>query len=135
MKKHKALYQLGANLLMWLCMPVVIGGLSMARGGSPTSPFPKEEFLKLVEPSQLFMLLGAGLLFFLVLSIIRHKSKNEEDQKRAFYFAELGLDEMASALYSFGSILLVSVFLGATLWYILAAISCYGVGLYFKPSE
>lgn len=107
----------------------------MARGGSPTAPFPKEEFLKLVEPSQLFMFLGAGFLFFLVLAIIRHKSDKEEDQKRAFYFADLGFNEMASALYSFGSILLVSVFLGATVWYVLAAIVCYGVGLYLKPSE
>lgn len=135
MLNNKKIYQIMASLLVWSCVPIAIGVLSLARGGSPTAPFPKEEFLKFVEPNQLCLFLVAGFLFFMVMAFIRHKSKKEEEQKRAFFFADLVLSEMGSALYSFGSILMVSVFLGATFWYILAALLCYGLGSYLKPSE
>ena len=131
--KSKALHQLLANLSMWFCFVIVIVGLETTKSGFAKIPFPTSELLKLVELSQLLMFLGAGAIFFLILAFIRHKSTDQHTQKRAQKIADFGLDEMASSLYSFGSLLMVCTWLGAPLWYAAAALTSYGVGYYLKP--
>lgn len=100
-----------------------------------SSPFPKDAFLKLIEPVQLLTFLSAGVVFYAFMALMRHKNSKQSEQDRAHFFADLGLDEMASTLFSFGSILLTGVLIGSTRWYVLAAIFCYAIGYYLKPSE
>lgn len=135
LSKKKAIYQGIANLLMWVCVPIVLGLRELAKGTDPKKPFPKDELLKLVEPTQLFIFLAAGAIYFFLFAVIRHKSKKKDEQDRATFYADLGFDEMASALYGFGSVLLVCVFIGAPWWYVLISIACYIVGYYLKPED
>ena len=133
--KKKAIYQALANLLMWFCVPIVLGLREWAKGTAPKTPFPKDELLKLVEPTQLLIFLAAGAIYFSLFAFIRHTSRKKDEQDRATFFADLGFDEMASALFSFGSVLLVCAFIGAPWWYALISIVCYGVGYFLKPEE
>jgi divalent metal cation (Fe/Co/Zn/Cd) transporter len=135
MQKKKAFYQLVANFLMWLGVPVVLAAISLAKSNSSTEPFPKDELLKLVEPKQLGIFLAAGVLYFLLFSIIRHKSKKKAEQDNATFFADLGLDEMGSALYSFGSVLLLCILIAPQWWYLMTAVACYIAGYQLKPED
>lgn len=135
MQKKKAIYQLMANFLMWLGVPIVLAGVSLAKSSSPTDPFPKDELLKLVEPKQLGIFLAAGALYFFLFALIRHKSKKKTEQDNATFFADLGLDEMGSALYSFGSVLFLCAFIAAQWWYAMITVACYIAGYKLKPED
>lgn len=131
--KSKALYQLLTNLLIWFFVPIVTDGLAMIKSGSVDRPLPTAELIKLVEPIQLIIFLSAGAIPFFSLALISHKSTNQHTQKRAKEINNFGLDEMASSLYSFGSLLMVCTWLGAPPWYAAASLTSYGVGYYLKP--
>lgn len=134
--KTTAFYQMGANFLMWLCVPVVFIAISSVQTGSIDLRFPKDDLAKLVEPSQLFTFLAAGALYCLAFAIVRYMSTRVADQKNAAYFAGLAIDEIASALFSFGSVLTVCAIIGAAGWYYLAAgLVCFTLGYFLKPRE
>lgn len=133
--KKKALYQAATNFFIWACVPIIFRIFELINGKDLKTTFPKDALLKLVEPTQLFVFLVAGVLYFLFFALVRHKSKNEKEQDRAKFFADLGFDEMASALYGFGSILLVSTLIGAPWWYLFLSAICYIVGYFLKPDD
>lgn len=135
MKKQKAIYQLLTNVLLWLCVVVVTGVIYFIRGNSPASPFPLHEVTRFIDFWLLFTVAAAGLLLFAGFSIARQRSASEKDKERADYFADLVLDEGASVLYNFGSLLAACVTVGASAWYLIVTLFCYGVGYYLKPND
>ncbi len=124
--------QLVSNILLWLSVVLVVGIIHIFKGNDINSPFPVGELTRLIEPKLLAYVLFAGFAVFLIFSLIRHKSTDTAKQNRTAEFAGLALDEIGSALFNFGSLLMVCVFVGSTYWYIAAGLGCYSVGLYLK---
>lgn len=135
MKKKKAFYQLLTNILLWLCVAVVTGIIHFIRGNSAASPFPLSEIAKFIDPWLLFTVSVAGLLLFSAFCIVRQRSSNEKNKENADYFADLALDEIASALYNFGSLLATCVAVGLSPWYLFATPICYATGYYLKSND
>ncbi|ENM5744209.1 hypothetical protein V9N60_003577 [Vibrio metoecus] len=127
-----AVKQLIANLMLWLCVVIVIGVFHQIRGNDYSSPFPTDELVKLINISLLMYLFIAGGIVFTMFSFIRHRSSNREEELRSTEFASLSLDEIGSAFYNFGSLLIAAVAAGADSIYIVGALVSYLFGLYLK---
>ncbi|MEW8405358.1 MAG: hypothetical protein AB2688_11590 [Candidatus Thiodiazotropha taylori] len=127
-----AVKQLLANFMLWLCVAIVIGGFHLAQGNDPKSPFPTQELVKLINPALLGYVFSAGVLLFTLFAFVRHRSSNTQEQNRSEEFSSLAIDEIGSAFFNFGSLLLVAVFVGANDWYLAGALSSYVAGLYLK---
>lgn len=135
MMKKTATYQLITNLLLWLAVVIVTAGFNFVRGAPVDKPFPVEAITKFIDGWLVATIVIAGFLVFGLFSIIGKRSKKADDKKRADDYSELVLDEMASALYNFGSLLVACVTVGASPWYLLGTIGCYWFGYYLKPHD
>jgi len=133
--KEKATFQIITNMLLWLAAGLTTLLLFATKTNSPTAKFPVAEITSFIDGRQFITLFVAGFIVFGMFSLMRHKSIKEEDDKRAKYFAELALDEWASAIINFGSLLFTCIALGATPLYLVAAFCCYLLGYYLKPNE
>lgn len=69
---------------------------------------------------------------FLIFKALGHRAKSD-DRRRSDEYAELALDEIGSALYHFGALLLVCAFVGATLWYAPVGLIFWYIGYRLKP--
>jgi hypothetical protein len=135
LKKKKALYQLIGNFFLWTCVCAVFFVVKTSSEGMSFSVKSMQEFLKFADPKQLGYLFSGAAIFFGVLKFIEHKTNGIEEKKNANYFADIALDELASGIYTFGSIILVGAVLGEN-WLIgLIGIVCYVVGYWLKPSD
>lgn len=133
--KKTATYQLMTNVLLWLAVLIVTIVFDAVKGVSINQPFPVVAIAKSIDVWLVASVLIAGFVVFGLFSIVGKRSKKPDDQRRANEYSELALDEIASALYNFGSLLLVCVFGGVTAWYLIGTILCYGIGYYLKPHD
>jgi hypothetical protein len=90
---------------------------------------------KLIDVELVLTVLGAGAVLFAIYALIRQRSEETDDKKRAEDFSELALDEIASAMYNFGSILVIVTLAGGPIWYLLIGILVYICGLFFKATD
>ena len=131
--KEKATFQILTNLLLWLA----VGSLTyfaFALGLNANSKkFPLEEITAFIDAKQIVILFIACFVLFGLFALIGHKSTSDDDKKRAKYFSDLALDEWASAIINFGSLLLVCLTLGASKLYFVPVLICYAIGYYLKP--
>lgn len=136
MKVRKKYKQVFANALLWLCIAMVIGIVHLIQGNSPTSPFPVDLLQQLINPASLAYGFAAGFILFGLFSFFGHRSDNQAEQERLKEFCSLSIDEVASAFFNFGSLVLVaSIFGGISAWYFLATFACYIFGLYLKEDQ
>lgn len=133
--KEKAVFQIVVNILVWLAF----GGVSIAvfslRGHSLAEKFPIKEITSLVSVAGFIILACAGVIVFGIFAFLRHKSKNAKDDQRAKYFCTLAIDECASVVLNFGSLLFLCAFLGAGFAYVAVAIVCFLLAYYLKESD
>ena len=130
--KTKALYQLFANVQLWLVVLAIIAFRSYKPG---VQIFDVTRVTKLIDIELVLTVLGAGFILFAIYALIRQRSAKTDDKKRAEDFSELALDEIASAMYNFGSILVIVTIAGGPIWYMLIGIPVYIVGLFFKATD
>ena len=133
--KEKATFQIFTNFLLWLTVGGATALLYGIQANSPTAKFPVEAITSFIDLRQFLTVCFAGFVLFGLFALIRHKSVKADDDKRAKYFADLALDEWASAIINFGSLILVCVVLGATKLYLIAVVVCYFFAYYLKPNE
>ncbi|EHJ92080.1 hypothetical protein [Vreelandella boliviensis] len=132
-KKYKQVF---ANFLLWLCIALVIGIAHLLRGNPPTSPFPVDILEQFINPVSFAYVFFAGFILFGLFSFFGHKSEEQLEKKRIKEFCGLSLDEVASAFFNFGSLVLVaSIFGGISAWYLLATLACYVFGIYLKEDQ
>lgn len=135
MMKKTATCQLIANFLLWLAVVPVTAGFDFVRGFPIDKPFPIDAITKFIDGWLVATIVIAGFIVFGLFSIIGKRSNKLDNQRRADEYSDLALDEIASALYNFGSLLIACVLAGATKWYLVGTICCYGVGYYLKPHD
>ena len=131
-KKKTAFEQLLAVSLLWLCAVVITGGLFVLRGAEPTAPFPVKDLTKFIGWEQLGVFAASAVCLFALFKGVGHRGKTD-DRRRSDQYADLALDEIGSALYHFGALLLVCASVGATKWYIPLGLLFWYVGYRFKP--
>lgn len=130
--KKKALYQLFANAQLWMVVLAIIAFRSYRPGAQI---FDVTTVTKLIDVELVLTVLGAGAVLFAIYALIRQRSEETDDKKRAEDFSELALDEIASAMYNFGSILVIVTLAGGPIWYLLIGILVYICGLFFKATD
>lgn len=135
MNRDHALKQLLLNVSLWICVGFVIGFGHVFVGNSINSPFPIHELTKLIDIRFFIEVLVAGCLLFFLVSLVSHKSKSAAVKNEGASLSDLVLDEMASVLYNFGSLLLITVYIGASNWFIPVSFCCYLVGVFFKKGD
>lgn len=134
-KKKKAFSQGITNFLIW-CGVIILYELFRIGGCVPTTFNLKEQVLKLFSLSQVAVMVAAGAIAFLVMSVIRQKSCDNEERNRADQLNEVVLDEVGSVLFSFGSLSLLCWMFFETnlLRFVVTLITLY-VGYWLKPTE
>jgi hypothetical protein len=133
--KKTAAYQLATNFLLWLAFIGITVGFKFLRGQDLSKPFPTDTLTKFIDGWLVATVIISGFLVFGLFSIFAKRLNKKDDRRRSDEYAELALDEIASALYNFGSLLFACIVVGASPWYLLGTISCYWIGYYLKPHD
>ena len=132
-RKPAAIEQLITIALLWFCVVILTAVLFAYTGAAANDPFPVKEITRFLDWQQLIILAAASAALFAAFKAVGHRSSTDS-RRRSDEYADLALDEIAGALFHFGSLPFVCAAVGASRWYFALTVAMWWVVYKLKPT-